>query len=311
MSNLTIKRDISALPGLVDLQVNGFHGVDFNEESLHVENVERVCKFLLEEGVCGFLPTLITNAPEVIESLAETILSANDSGGAKILGLHLEGPFISPKDGHRGAHPKNHVAPPDFDWICKLNDSCEGRIRIITFSPEWPGAGKFTEQICGLGIKAAIGHTDANQEQISEAVAAGASLSTHIGNGIAAMLPRHPNPIWSQLAEKKLWCSLIGDGFHLPREVFETILELKYPKAFLVSDCTKFTGMPPGRYESPIGGEVVLEPNGRLHLANDENLLAGSAISLRNMIEKLTDSGYMSFEKAWELGSIRPMEFLC
>jgi N-acetylglucosamine-6-phosphate deacetylase len=297
-------------PGLVDLQVNGFCGVDFNGLSLEKRDVERVCRLLKTEGVVGFLPTLVTNDPTAIESLASTILDADDSSGAKILGLHLEGPFISVQEGARGAHALQWIRPPDIDWIRHIHDRTDGRIRLLTCSPEWSGSAAFIEAVCRLGIRVAIGHTMASDEHIREAVCAGATLSTHLGNGIPATLPRYPNPIWSQLSEDRLWASVIGDGFHLPREVFSTILKIKGDKALLVSDSTQFAGMEPGRYRTLIGGNVMLTETAKLYMCEDERLLAGSAMSLRQEVETLVFSGWMDMKSAWELASIRPWQFL-
>jgi N-acetylglucosamine-6-phosphate deacetylase len=191
-----------------------------------------------------------------------------------------------------------------------VHDQTDGRIRLLTCSPEWENSALFIENVCRLGIRVAIGHTLASYEQIVEAADAGASLSTHLGNGLPAMIPRHPNPIWSQLSEDRLGASLIGDGFHLPWEVLATILKVKGHRAFLVSDSTQFVGMKPGRYQTLLGGEVVLTESSRLYMFHNERLLAGSAMSLRQMIEKLTSTGLMSFSDAWELGSIRPWKYL-
>ncbi|GHT29745.1 hypothetical protein FACS18942_10860 [Planctomycetales bacterium] len=122
---------ISPAAGLIDLQVNGYGGIDFNDVSLSKKDAETVCELLYKEDVAGFLPTLITNSLEVVESLAEIILSADDSNGAKILGLHLEGPFISPKEGARGAHPAQWIRPPDIDFVKRLQDKTNGRIRSV------------------------------------------------------------------------------------------------------------------------------------------------------------------------------------
>lgn len=301
---------LSTLSGLVDLQVNGFGGVDFNDPNLQPHDVEKTCRLLKTEDIVAFLPTLISNDYDVTECLAKTILSADDSQGATILGLHLEGPFISPQDGARGAHPVQWIRKPDIDFVRKLQDKTEGRIRLLTCSPEWPNSAKFIESVCRLKIKVAIGHTLATHEQIVEAVDAGATLSTHLGNGLPEMLPRHPNPIWSQLSEDRLGVSLIGDGFHLPSEVFRTILKVKGNRTILVSDATKFAGMKPGRYRSPIGGDVELADSGRLFMQSNERLLAGSAMSLRKMIDKIVFAGLMNFEDAWQAASVRPWEYL-
>ncbi|MCL2305977.1 MAG: hypothetical protein FWC43_11600 [Planctomycetaceae bacterium] len=296
--------------GLVDLQVNGFAGVDFNADTLTVREVELACEALHRESVAYFLPTLVTNDPAVLKRNLRTILQADDRDKAGILGFHLEGPFISPCDGARGAHPPQWVKPPDLDWIERMQETAEGSIQILTMSPEWEGSARFIESVVSLGIRVAIGHTLATPDQIADAVKAGASLATHLGNGIPAILPRHPNPIWSQLAENGLWASVIGDGFHLSREVFTVIHRLKKERLFLVSDSTQFAGMTPGRYQTLIGGDVVLTAAGKLHLAENEALFAGSAMSLKRMIETIAANGWLSYEEAWHLGSTAPWNFL-
>ena len=299
--------------GLVDLQVNGYAGVDFNAPSLTAGDVRATSRRLFAEGIAAYLPTLVTNDLAAMERLADIILSAaepHQQDEAQILGLHLEGPFISPHDGARGAHSKQWVRPPDADWLHKIHERTNGRVRIMTLSPEWENAASYIAAARSLNIRVAIGHTLATHAQIADAINAGATLSTHLGNAIPPMLPRHPNPIWSQLADDRLHASLVADGFHLPQEFFQTVLKVKKEKAFIVSDCTQFAGMPPGRYTSPIGGEVVLTPEGRLHLASDERLLAGSAFSLRRMVDFLVASRWLRHEEALEMASARPLEFL-
>ena len=302
------------LPGLIDLQVNGYAGVDFNRLPLSVKDVKKVCRLLREEGVVGFLPTLITNAPDLTPTLAKIILNTTElyepGIEARILGLHLEGPFISPHPGARGAHPERWITKPDFDWVRRMQDIAEGKIQLMTLSPEWDGSAQFIESVVGLGIRVAIGHTMATLAQITEAVDAGATLSTHFGNGIPALVARHPNPIWSQMAEPRLWASVIGDGFHIPREVFEVVRVMKKDKVILISDSTEFTGREPGQYDSPIGGHVVLTPENRLHLAEDENLLAGSAMSLRQIVNRLAKQNWATFDDAWIMASERPWRYL-
>lgn len=313
MHEYNVFKEEQPLPGLVDLQVNGFAGVDFNAERLEEPDVRSACARLRAECVVAFLPTLVSNRPELIEKNIETLCRVAEHPGeneAKIFGIHLEGPFISPLPGARGAHPVKWIRPPDVDWIKILSDLSGNRLKIVTLSPEWPDSTKFIEFLIDRGIRVAIGHTSASPEQIGDAVRAGASLSTHLGNGIPAMLPRHSNALWSQLPNDNLWASAIGDGFHLPEDVFTVVRRIKRGKLFLVSDATKFTGMPPGVYDTLIGGRVELDDEGRLSLAEDKRLLAGAALSLRAMIEKLTGAAWLSFEDAWEMGSVRPWSYL-
>ena len=299
--------------GLADWQVNGFKGVDFNSPGLTVEQVQTASEALAAEGISFYMPTIITGYIGTIERLIIVITQAAKSqatNAARIVGLHLEGPFISPLGGARGAHPKQHVRAPDVCLLERWQELAGGKIRLLTLSPEWPDCDQMIKLACELGMRVAIGHTMATTEQIDAAVAAGSSLSTHLGNGIPALLPRHPNPIWDQLAQPELWASVIADGFHLPQSVFDVFRRAKDSRLFLVSDCTKFAGMSPGTYKSPIGGEVVLTAEGRLHLLENPLLLAGSALSLRQIVEKTVENGWLSPEEAWNLAAVRPWEFL-
>jgi N-acetylglucosamine-6-phosphate deacetylase len=227
-----------------------------------------------------------------------------------VAGVHLEGPFISPEDGPRGAHPAAHVRAPDWELFRRWQEAAGGAIRIVTLSPEWPESAAFIARCREAGVRVAIGHTAATPEQIREALRAGATLSTHFGNGAHPMLPRHPNYLWEQLAADALWASVIADGFHLPDAVLKTVMRVKEERALLVSDSVALAGMPPGEYESPIGDRVVLTEEGRLHLAADPRLLAGSAQPLIAGISHLVSTGLATLRDAWTMASVRPAAFL-
>ena len=297
-------------PGLVDLQVNGYAGLDFNAPDLDAEAVQRITQALWREGVTSYLPTVITNTDHEIERSLRTIASTRSEDELlkrTIAGIHLEGPFLSPEEGPRGAHDKVHVKAPDWGLFKSWQDAAEGGIRIVTLSPEWPGARRFIERCVDSGVTVSIGHTAATPEQIRDAVAAGASMSTHLGNGAHSSLPRHPNYIWEQLAQDDLWACVIADGIHLPDSVLKVVLRVKGPKALLVSDVTSFGGRGPGEYSTHVGGRVVLTRSGRLQLAGDPNLLAGSAQPLRVGVENLTNRGLCSMGEAWEMASRAPV----
>ncbi|MEK8126698.1 amidohydrolase family protein [Paenibacillus filicis] len=300
-------------PGLIDLQVNGCFGLDMNTLPLRPDTVLRMTRALLREGVTTYCPTVITNSPEAIEQAVGAIAGAARSYpaiAACIVGIHLEGPFISPEDGPRGAHPLEHVGPPDWSAFCRWQDAAEGRIRMVTVSPEWPGALSFISRCAESGVIVSIGHTGATAEQIREAVSAGAVMSTHLGNGTHLTLPRHPNYLWEQLAADELYGCMIADGFHLPPAVLKVILRMKGERAIVVSDSVSFSGMPPGRYHPHIGGDVVLTEEGRLHLADHPKLLAGSARLLKEQVAYLADQGLASLEDAWDCASLHPAAML-
>lgn len=230
------------LPGLFDLQINGFAGVDFNGPDLTCEDLEKAVIALAKTGITGFMPTIITNSPKAIKDRLAFLRRFQEESkwGSFICGFHLEGPFISPQDGPRGAHPKEHVRKPDWALFQEFQEAAGSGIRIVTVSPEWEGAADFIAKCAASGVKVAIGHTAANTHEIQAAAEAGASLSTHLGNGAHPVLPRHPNYIWDQLAEDRLWLTLIADGFHLPPAVIKVFLEVKKEKAILVSDAVSF-----------------------------------------------------------------------
>jgi N-acetylglucosamine-6-phosphate deacetylase len=252
---------------------------------------------------------VITNSAEAIEGNLATIARAREADAAvraAVAGVHLEGPFVSPEDGARGAHAREFVRGPDWEVFRRWQDAARGLIRIVTLSPEWPGAVGFIERAAASGVVVSIGHTAATAEQVAEAVRAGARLSTHFGNGAHLMLPRHPNYLWEQLAQDRLSTCVIADGFHLPDQVIKVVMKVKGERAMLVSDAVSLAGLAPGAYTTPVGGRVVLRADGKLHLAENEKLLAGSARLLADGIEHLVGRGLASLGEAWEMGSVRP-----
>jgi N-acetylglucosamine-6-phosphate deacetylase len=180
----------------------------------------------------------------------------------------------------------------------------------MTFAPELAGARELAAWCAERGIIAAIGHSDADAASIGAAVEAGVSLSTHLGNGCALQLPRHPNLIWDQLAEDRLAATMIADGQHLPDAFMRVATRMKGERLLLISDATALAGAKPGTYEAPIGGRVVLEANGRLHVAGSNDTLAGAARSLLDGVLTLSDRGITGFEEAWEMASSRPAKAL-
>lgn len=302
-----------AAPGLIDLQINGFAGYDFNRLPISPELPGTVVRELWREGVTGCYPTVVTNDPKAIATQLAAIAEACErdaAAAAGIAGIHLEGPFISPEDGARGAHSLDYVRAPDWELFCRWQEAAGGRIAILTLSPEWEGSAGFIRRCTDNGVTVSIGHTAATPEQIRAAVASGARMSTHFGNGAHLMLPRHPNYLWEQLAQDGLWSCLIADGFHVPDQVLQVVLKVKGPKAMLVSDAVYLSGMPPGEYTTHIGGRVVLTPQGRLHLAEQERLLAGSAQMLLWGIRQMADRGIASLADAWDMASVRPAGFM-
>ena len=300
-------------PGLVDLQINGFAGIDLNDDEPAAEHVAQLSHALTGVGVTSYLPTIVTAAPIDIERRIAAIRAAVESDPltAKLVaGIHLEGPFISPEDGARGAHPLVAVRAPDWELFERWQSLANGMIRIVTLSPEWPESIGFIERLREGGVIPAIGHTAATPEQIRNAVAAGARLSTHFGNGAHTMLPRHPNYLWEQLAADDLWASFIADGFHLPEAVMKTIMRMKGERALLVSDSVALAGMPPGTYRKRDWIERRSDSGRAAAPRSDPRLLAGSAQPMLWGISNLVRSGLATLGEAWAMASIRPARLL-
>ena len=300
-------------PGLIDLQVNGFMGKDFNKNALHNNEWKEVIHELAKVGVTTFYPTIITNSVQHLETIFEenvTQLSSDNINADLIGGFHLEGPYISREDGPRGAHFKEYVKHPDWNEFSRIQERAQGMIKVVTLSPEWDDSRDFVEKASSSGVKVTIGHTAASTNQIHEAVRAGAVLSTHLGNGAHLSLPRHPNYIWDQLAEDSLWASVISDGNHLPANVLKVINKVKHEKMILISDSVALAGMEPGNYRQAVGGEVTLTKNGRLHLKDHYNLLAGSAQYLLQGVQNLVKYQISHFEEAINKASIYPAKLM-
>jgi N-acetylglucosamine-6-phosphate deacetylase len=222
--------------------------------------------------------------------------------GAAMAGFHVEGPHISPDDGPRGAHPRRWVRPPDLDEYRRWQDVSNGQVRLITLAPEWPGATRYIERIVADGVVASIGHTNASAEHIAAAVSAGATLSTHLGNGAHPVLQRHPNYIWEQLAEDRLMADFIVDGIHLSASFLKVALRAKgLERSILVTDAAGPAGAKPGRYR--LGEQDVdLTADGRVVLAGQEKL-AGSALRMDHGIENLMKLAGLSLSQAAQMAT--------
>lgn len=308
-----LKADHIIAPGFIDIQINGYKGFDFNDRPLNDREWTTVTKHLLDVGVTCFYPTVITNSIEELANIFESnsrVINDNHFLKTVIKGFHLEGPYLSPEDGPRGAHEKKFIKAPDWDEFCYLQEKAKGKIKIITLSPEWKNANEFIDKATKSGVKVAIGHTSANSNQIKSAVKAGAVLSTHLGNGAHVKLARHPNYIWDQLAEDKLWASVIADGHHLPVNVLHVFNKVKANQMILVSDSVALAGMEPGNYYTPVGGEVTLTESGRLHLKNEPNLLAGSVQNILQGVNNLVENKITSLSDAIDKASILPAKFM-
>lgn len=298
---------VNISPGFIDLQVNGFAGVDYNSPAAPHEEIARSIGVLFSTGVTRFFPTVITGAPEKMLGALRNLAGARESieNGAAMEAFHLEGPHISPDDGPRGAHPKKWVRPPDLDEFHRLQDAARGNVRLVTLAPEWPASARYIEQLTREGVAVSIGHTAATPAQIREAVSAGATLSTHLGNAGHATLPKFPNYLWTQLAEDRLAASFIADGIHLDNDYFRTALRAKgIERSILITDAVMPAMCAPGAYdlgETP----VELKPDGRVVLRGGTRL-AGSSLRMDRAIENVMRIAGLTLTEAIAMATVNP-----
>lgn len=299
-------------PALFDLQINGSLGISSNSPTLTVEQVRIVVDECRRHGIGGLLPTLVTNSFEALAHGFVTLGRACETDpvvAAAVPGFHLEGPFISPEDGPRGAHPKAHVRDPDLEQFRRWQDAAGGRIRLVTLAPERPGALRFIEGLTRSGVVIAIGHTAATPAQIRDAITAGAKLSTHLGNGSHAMLPRHDNYVWEQLAADELWASFIPDGNHIPPSIVKTVVRMKTPaRAIITCDASSLAGMQPGIYHE-WGMDLEVQPGGKVVVPGTP-FLAGSGVFTDVCVGNAIRMAGVSLADAIDMASARPRELL-
>lgn len=302
--------------GFLDVQVNGAFGVDFNDPATTPEQIHSMLPWFWSNGVVKFCPTVITNSPEATARLLENIVQAREADLSirnSIPCIHLEGPFISMVDGPRGCHRKEFVRAPNWDEFRRFQDAASGLIKLVTLAPEWPEAPSCIQRLTDAKVVVSIGHTNANPRQIMEAVKAGAKFSTHLGNGIGLMQPRHDNPILMQLANSALMLGLIADGHHLPQATLGAFIKIAgLGRCVLVSDSMPVAGKDPGRYEWA-GQRVEVRPSGFVSLIKDgadSGLLAGSVLNLKTAVENTAKLTGVSILDAMKMAGENPARLM-
>ncbi len=296
-------------PGLIDLQINGFMGVDFSDQNLSIVDMRKVTLALWKAGVTTYLPTVITNSHKNLKKSFQLLTLAidNEEIGLSIPGFHLEGPYISPLEGFRGAHLAKYIRKPEWDEFSELQKAAFDKIILITVAPEVEGALSFISKCSESGIVVSLGHHNGSSEIIKNAVVAGASMATHLGNGCANMINRFENPLWPQLANEGITASLIADGYHLTQEQLQCFYKMKgLEKTVLVSDTLDLAGLPHGEYtrheRQVVLSEVVKFPA--------ENCLAGAASPLNTCVSNMMKLTGSSLENAIQMASTNPARLL-
>jgi len=293
------------LPALFDLQVNGFAGVDFQQPDLTLQQLQHAIRETRKRGIHRIFLTLITDE---IDSLCkkfeqiEKYRAADPLLAESIPGYHIEGPYLSPKPGFHGAHPASKMKAPDLAEFQRLQDAAGGNIRIVTLAPEWDGSDAFTAEVSKKGTVVSLGHTDASEEEIDRAIAAGAKMCTHLGNGCPGEMHRHDNIIQRLLARDELIACLIPDGIHIPPHALKNLFRGKpLDKVILTSDCMAAAGAPNGHYrlgqlELEVGDDGVVRQPGRTNFA-------GSSLSLGRGVANFSRWTGVEIDQAWKFAS--------
>jgi len=283
--------------GYVDLQINGNFGVDFSDPQLTEDGFMTAAERIFASGTEVFVPTLVTSPKEVYLHNIPLIRKACDRHGilSQVPGVHMEGPFISPKPGAVGAHCASAVQEPDVSYFQSIMEACGNYVKILTVAAEQPRVTELIQAAVGMGVSVSCGHQLAGTDELVNASRAGATLLTHLGNGCPNMIDRHHNMIWAGLACDDLTAMIITDGHHLPAEMITCFIRTKGPERIIVtSDAAPVAGLPPGRYRL-WGNDAVLEPNGRYHNP-EKGCLVGSSASMADCANYLRSLELVSEE---------------
>jgi N-acetylglucosamine-6-phosphate deacetylase len=296
-------------PGYFDLQVNGYAGIDFNQDDLTAEGLHTACKMMADHGVEQILATIITEHVDTMcKRLANLVrLREKDELARRMIpGLHIEGPFINEIEGYRGAHPVDAIRPADEENMRQLLDAAGGLARLVTLAPERDAGLHVTRMLAKQGIVISAGHTDASLDHLRGAIDAGLTMFTHVGNGCPMKMHRHDNIIQRVLSlREKLWLCFIADGAHVPFVALGNYLRAAgIERSIVVTDAIAAAGLGPGRYklgrwDMVIGEDMVAR-------APDLSHLVGSACPMPQATARLRDQLHLSAETIHQLTVVNP-----
>jgi len=310
VDKITGDPDVYIAPGFFDNQVNGFAGVSFifGAGELSSEGIKKATRELWKKGVTTYLPTLTTHRQDLLVknfSILGKTVDDKDLLGS-IPGFHLEGPYINPEDGYRGAHPKRYVRLPDWDEFMEMYKASGEKILQITVAPEMEGALDFISKCGRYNIIVALGHHNAPAATVTAAIDRGARIATHLGNGAANMINRHRNPFWSQLADDRYMISIICDGFHLLPEEIATFYKVKGTNnTIITSDVTSYAALEPGEYVTETGETIELTEEGMLRYPA-QNVLYGSASPITKGVGHIMEVTGCTLADAVKMASTNP-----
>lgn len=297
--------------GFVDLQVNGYRGVDFAAPDLGEDSAAAAVRGLIADGTAVLLPTLVTSTPEVYARNLPILarVCSDPEFAPHVPGFHLEGPFLSPRSGYAGAHDPASMRAGDPALLDRLQRLAGGMIRLLTVAPEIGGAPALIRHARTLGITVSLGHTAGEESHFGTAAAMGATALTHLGNGLPHLVDRHRNPLLCGLADDRLSACVIGDGHHLPWSLMRIILAVKGGgRCILVSDASPLAGLPPGRYAC-FGSPALIHADGRL-CNPDTGYLAGSSMTIRQVVNATRTALGLDDAQIHELAVANPLRLI-
>jgi len=297
------------MDGFFDLQVNGYAGVNFNADGLTAEQLHHACERLAADGVGGVLATVTTDPPERMIARLQTLveLRARDGLARRMIpGFHVEGPFLNPETGYRGAHPPEWIRPPETDLMHRLLDAAAGLTRIVTLAPERDEGLAVTRMVADEGIVASAGHCNPTLDELRAAIDAGMSMFTHLGNGCPDRVPRHDNVIQRVLSlAGRMWICFIGDGVHIPLHALGNYIRAAgADRTVIVTDAVGPAGLGPGRYT--LRGKRVRVGDDLAIRAPDGPHLMGSACTMPHNLRNLTEGLGLSRTEAMRLTAANP-----
>ena len=290
------------VPGFIDEHIHGAGGADAMDGT--VEALQTISEFLAREGTTGFLATTMTQSPENITNALKTVKKVREKGeykGAEVLGVHLEGPFISPK--HVGAQPLEYVATPDAELFDKYNEASGNSIKIVTLAPEVEGGLGLVKHLSNIGVVASVGHTGGKYSDVVNAVAAGATNVTHTYNAQTGLHHREAGVVGAAMLLDELNCEMICDTIHVSVPAIKLVIKNKpHDKYTLITDAMRAKGMPDGKSE--LGGQEVFVNNGEARLA--DGTLAGSVLKMNVAVKNLVEKAGVPFTDAIDFATYNP-----
>ena len=290
------------VPGFIDEHIHGAGGADAMDGT--VEALQTISEFLAREGTTGFLATTMTQSPENITNALKAVKKVREKDeykGAEVLGVHLEGPFISPK--HVGAQPLEYVATPDAELFDKYNAASGNSIKIVTLAPEVEGGLGLVKHLSNIGVVASVGHTGGKYADVVNAVAAGATNVTHTYNAQTGLHHREAGVVGAAMLLDELNCEMICDTIHVSVPAIKLVIKNKpHDKYTLITDAMRAKGMPDGKSE--LGGQEVFVNNGEARLA--DGTLAGSVLKLNVAVKNLVEKAGVPFTDAIDFATYNP-----